>query len=198
MFSALLRGSGPQPENLVYSDFTSEELYQEGAKRGAIDPCFPSKLGIPHVHNLLFVQHAKKPLDMIFFPMIDDLHQRLENCSRPARLPDRRRDARSRQGRVHQGRRSLQGEGRRVPRSLRQPRDKPLCLSARCTRRSRTSWGSARRKPSRHSGWLTRHSTTSTVGHAREQRARDPRQAGARRRLGIVVLGRVRITTIPA
>ena len=41
--------------------------------------CFPSKLGIPHVHNLLYKAHAKKPLDIIFFPMIDcltsDLHK---------------------------------------------------------------------------------------------------------------------------
>jgi predicted nucleotide-binding protein (sugar kinase/HSP70/actin superfamily) len=57
----------------VYSDFTSEHLYKEGAKRGAIDPCFPSKVGIPHVHNLLHVHHKKKPLDIIFFPMIDSL-----------------------------------------------------------------------------------------------------------------------------
>jgi predicted nucleotide-binding protein (sugar kinase/HSP70/actin superfamily) len=48
-------------------------MYKEGAKRGAIDPCFPSKLGIPHVHNLLYKVHAKKPLDIIFFPMIDCL-----------------------------------------------------------------------------------------------------------------------------
>ena len=61
------------PENLVWSDPTSQDLYREGAKRGAIDPCFPSKLGIPHVHNLLYKVHAKKPLDIIFFPMIDCL-----------------------------------------------------------------------------------------------------------------------------
>ncbi|MBI1984074.1 MAG: CoA activase, partial [Acidobacteria bacterium] len=48
-------------------------LYKEGAKRGAIDPCFPSKVGIPHVHNLLYVHNKKKPLDIIFCPMIDDL-----------------------------------------------------------------------------------------------------------------------------
>jgi predicted nucleotide-binding protein (sugar kinase/HSP70/actin superfamily) len=42
-------------------------MYKEGAKRGAIDPCFPSKLGIPHVHNLIFKHHEKKPLDSIFF-----------------------------------------------------------------------------------------------------------------------------------
>ena len=30
-------------------------------------------MGIPHVHNLLYVHHKKKPLDIIFCPMIDDL-----------------------------------------------------------------------------------------------------------------------------
>ena len=70
-----------QPENLVYSDFTAQEMYRAGAGRGAIDPCFPSKIGIPHVYNLIFQKHAKKPLDAIFFPMIDTLHQPLKNCS---------------------------------------------------------------------------------------------------------------------
>jgi len=73
IFSAYFESLGVKPENLVYSDYTSETLYKEGAKRGAIDPCFPSKVGIPHVHNLLYVHHKKKPLDIIFFPMIDCL-----------------------------------------------------------------------------------------------------------------------------
>ncbi|HYY17017.1 MAG TPA: BadF/BadG/BcrA/BcrD ATPase family protein, partial [Gammaproteobacteria bacterium] len=73
IFSAYFEALGIKPENLVYSDYTSEQLYKEGAKRGAIDPCFPSKVGIPHVHNLLFVHHKKKALDLIFFPMIDSL-----------------------------------------------------------------------------------------------------------------------------
>ncbi|HYE66037.1 MAG TPA: BadF/BadG/BcrA/BcrD ATPase family protein, partial [Pyrinomonadaceae bacterium] len=60
-------------KHLVYSDYTTEQLYKEGAKRGAIDPCFPSKVGIPHVHNLIYTHHKKKPLDMIFFPMVDVL-----------------------------------------------------------------------------------------------------------------------------
>jgi activator of 2-hydroxyglutaryl-CoA dehydratase/predicted nucleotide-binding protein (sugar kinase/HSP70/actin superfamily) len=77
LFSAYFEALGLRPQNLVYSDYTTEELYKEGAKRGAIDPCFPSKLGIPHVHNLLFKHHEKKPLDVIFFPMIDDLHSDL-------------------------------------------------------------------------------------------------------------------------
>jgi activator of 2-hydroxyglutaryl-CoA dehydratase/predicted nucleotide-binding protein (sugar kinase/HSP70/actin superfamily) len=73
VFSAYFEALGVKTENLVYSDYTSEQLYKEGAKRGAIDPCFPSKVGIPHVHNLLYVHHKKKPLDIIFFPMIDSL-----------------------------------------------------------------------------------------------------------------------------
>ncbi len=73
LFSAYFEALGIKSENIVYSDYTSEELYKSGAKRGAIDPCFPSKVGIPHVHNLLYVQQKKKPLNVIFFPMIDDL-----------------------------------------------------------------------------------------------------------------------------
>ncbi len=73
IFSAYFESLGIPAENLIYSDYTNEQLYKEGAKRGAIDPCFPSKVGIPHVHNLLYVHHKKKPLDVIFCPMIDDL-----------------------------------------------------------------------------------------------------------------------------
>src|SRR6266508_5284789 len=73
IFSADFEALGIKPENLVYSDYTSAPLSQEGAKRGAIDPSFPSKVGIPHVHTLLFVHHKKKALDIIFFPMIDSL-----------------------------------------------------------------------------------------------------------------------------
>ena len=81
MFRRYLESLGLQPENLVYSEFTGQEMYRQGAGRGAIDPCFPSKIGIPHVYNLIFVKHQKKPLDAIFFPMIDTLHQPLKNCS---------------------------------------------------------------------------------------------------------------------
>jgi predicted CoA-substrate-specific enzyme activase len=73
LFSAYFESLGILPGNLVYSDYTSEQLYKEGAKRGSIDPCFPSKVAIPHIHNLLYVHHKKKKLDYIFFPMIDSL-----------------------------------------------------------------------------------------------------------------------------
>jgi predicted CoA-substrate-specific enzyme activase len=73
-FNAYFESLGVQGGNLVYSDYTSPELYREGSGRGAIDPCFPAKIGIAHVHNLLFAKHAKKKLDYVFFPMIDVLH----------------------------------------------------------------------------------------------------------------------------
>ncbi len=79
VFTAYFISLGVKTENIVWSDYTTEQLYKEGAKRGAIDPCFPSKLGIPHVHNLLMTHHAKKPLDIIFFPMIDCLTSDLRN-----------------------------------------------------------------------------------------------------------------------
>jgi activator of 2-hydroxyglutaryl-CoA dehydratase/predicted nucleotide-binding protein (sugar kinase/HSP70/actin superfamily) len=73
-FNAYFESLGVQGGNLIYSDYTSGELYREGSGRGAIDPCFPAKIGIAHAHNLLFTKHAKKKLDYIFFPMVDVLH----------------------------------------------------------------------------------------------------------------------------
>ena len=76
-FNAYFESLGVQDTNLVYSDYTSGELYREGAGRGAIDPCFPAKVAVAHVHNLLLVKHAKKKLDCVFFPMVDVLHTSL-------------------------------------------------------------------------------------------------------------------------
>ncbi len=87
LFTGYFVSLGVQPENIVFSDYTTEALYKEGAKRGAIDPCFPSKLGIPHVHNLLYTHHAKKPLDLIFFPMIDCLTTDLKHVQASRSCP---------------------------------------------------------------------------------------------------------------
>ena len=73
LFNGYLESLGVQPENIVYSDYTSSDLYRAGASRGAIDPCFPAKIGISHVYNLIQEKHRKKPLDVIFFPMYDVL-----------------------------------------------------------------------------------------------------------------------------
>lgn len=77
LFHAYFESLGVQPENIIYSDYTSSELYRAGASRGAIDPCFPAKIGISHVYNLIQEKHRKQPLDVIFFPMYDVLHSSL-------------------------------------------------------------------------------------------------------------------------
>src|ERR1700674_3744807 len=73
LFNGYFESLGVQPENIIYSDYTSSELYRAGASRGAIDPCFPAKIGISHVYNLIQEKHRKKPLNVIFFPMYDVL-----------------------------------------------------------------------------------------------------------------------------
>ena len=79
LFSSYLESLGVPAENVVYSDFTSGEMYRAGSSRGSIDPCYPSKITIAHVHNLIFNKHARKPLHAIFFPMFDVLASPLLN-----------------------------------------------------------------------------------------------------------------------
>jgi predicted CoA-substrate-specific enzyme activase len=81
LFNAYFASLGMQSENIVYSDYTTPDLYRAGASRGAIDPCYPSKIGIAHVYNLLAVKHSKKPLNAIWFPMYDVLHTPLVNLT---------------------------------------------------------------------------------------------------------------------
>ena len=78
-FSAYLESLGVNPRNIVYSDFTTDAMYREGTKRGAIDPCFPAKVVVAHTHNLIYKHHRRKPLDHIFSPMFDVLNTPLVN-----------------------------------------------------------------------------------------------------------------------
>ncbi|RPJ62947.1 MAG: hypothetical protein EHM24_25210 [Acidobacteria bacterium] len=71
LFAGYLESLGIARANIVYSDVTTNEMYRAGASRGAIDPCFPSKVALAHVHNLLYVKHKRSPLGVIFFPMLD-------------------------------------------------------------------------------------------------------------------------------
>ena len=73
LFSAYLESLGVSPENIIYSDFTTNEMYRNGSSRGSIDPCFPSKITIAHFHNLIYKKHTHKPLHAIFLPMFDVL-----------------------------------------------------------------------------------------------------------------------------
>lgn len=75
-WTAYFEALGIKPENIIYSDDTSEELFEEGNKYGSIDPCFPSKVVQAHIHNLLY---KKKGIKYIFFPSITHVDTFLEN-----------------------------------------------------------------------------------------------------------------------
>jgi predicted CoA-substrate-specific enzyme activase len=80
LFSAYFVNLGIPARNLRYSHYSTPERYQEAAGFSATDPCFPSKVAIAHVYELL--QHCQKePLDAIFFPMFDVLSSPLEHCA---------------------------------------------------------------------------------------------------------------------
>jgi len=102
LFSAYLQSLGVQPENIVYSDYTSPELYRAGASRGAIDPCFPAKVAISHVHDLLRVKHPKSR-STNFLPMADVLHTSLVKVIGSNACPTVTATPRNGQSRVHQG-----------------------------------------------------------------------------------------------
>jgi predicted nucleotide-binding protein (sugar kinase/HSP70/actin superfamily) len=70
---AYLQALGVKPKNIQFSDQTSERLWDEGSRRGAIDPCFPAKVSQAHLHNLLNKHHKRKSLDLIWFPSITHL-----------------------------------------------------------------------------------------------------------------------------
>jgi predicted nucleotide-binding protein (sugar kinase/HSP70/actin superfamily) len=81
LFSAYLQGLGVDPDNIVFSAFTSLDMYRDGTGRGAIDPCYPSKVALAHVHDLMRPRPKRRPLDAIFFPMIDVVPMQFVNAT---------------------------------------------------------------------------------------------------------------------
>ena len=73
--------------NIVFSDDTSEEMWQAGGKYGSVDPCFPAKVVQAHIHNLLFEHHEKKPLNAIFFPSLTHIPTFVEGVMDTACCP---------------------------------------------------------------------------------------------------------------
>jgi activator of 2-hydroxyglutaryl-CoA dehydratase/predicted nucleotide-binding protein (sugar kinase/HSP70/actin superfamily) len=78
---------GVPSRGVVFSDETSEELWQAGGKYGSVDPCYPAKVAQAHIHNLLFEHHARKRLDYIFFPCLTHVPTYVENVMDTACCP---------------------------------------------------------------------------------------------------------------
>lgn len=86
LFSAYFESLGVPAANLHYSHFSSPERYQQAAGFAAVDPCFPSKVAVAHVYELLEAA-KKRSLDAIFFPMFDVLTSPLDGCVASSACP---------------------------------------------------------------------------------------------------------------
>jgi len=84
-FIAYFESLGIPYEHLVFSEVTTEALWREGSRRGAIDPCFPSKVATAHVHWLLF--EARRRPDVIVFPALLSLPSELDHTVDAAACP---------------------------------------------------------------------------------------------------------------
>lgn len=67
-----LESLGVSPRNVVWSDETSEELWRAGSTYGAIDPCYPAKVALAHLYDLLHRVHTRERLDYLWFPAITE------------------------------------------------------------------------------------------------------------------------------
>ncbi len=83
---------GMPRQNIVWSPYTTEELFAEGARYGSIDPCYPSKVIQAHVHHLVFHAHTDPkrrhgPLDYIYYPCITHIPSWVTNTMDTAACP---------------------------------------------------------------------------------------------------------------
>jgi predicted nucleotide-binding protein (sugar kinase/HSP70/actin superfamily) len=72
-FSTFFRTLGVT--NIIWSDYTSQTLWNEGNSWGAIDPCFPAKVAPAHIHNLL----TKNKLTTLCFPCVTHLESIIDD-----------------------------------------------------------------------------------------------------------------------
>ncbi len=63
---------------IVWSRFTDADMYKTGSKRGSIDPCFPSKVAVSHIHDLIFTD---KKVAYIYYPTLINLMDNFVNTA---------------------------------------------------------------------------------------------------------------------
>lgn len=69
-----LQALGLDPLNVVFSGFSNEDMFLEGAKYGSVDSCYPAKVAQSHVYSLLFdKKYVKKGFDYLWFPAVTHL-----------------------------------------------------------------------------------------------------------------------------
>ncbi|MCF6244501.1 MAG: acyl-CoA dehydratase activase-related protein [Sulfurovum sp.] len=61
-------------KNIIFSDFSNEDMYLEGAKYGSVDSCYPAKVAQSHVYALLYEKKfARKKFEYMWFPAVTEL-----------------------------------------------------------------------------------------------------------------------------
>ena len=86
-FQTYFESLGVGAQNIIYSDYTDPAMWYKGSRRGSIDQCFPSKVALAHVHNLIFDKKDKDKPDVIFYPIINRLLSELVNIEDSAACP---------------------------------------------------------------------------------------------------------------
>ena len=81
LFTAYLTSLGIPADHITFSDTTTLAQFRDAIGFAAVDPCFPSKVCIAHVLNLLNKSRTKHALDYVFFPMIDSVPSSLHGCA---------------------------------------------------------------------------------------------------------------------
>ena len=81
-----LRAAGVPRADVVLTPPTSPKLFHEGARWGVTDPCFPSKLVLAHVDQLLR-GHATRPIDVLFMPTLTHAKIAVRGTSDSASCP---------------------------------------------------------------------------------------------------------------
>jgi predicted CoA-substrate-specific enzyme activase len=80
LFTAYLKSLGVSAHHITFSDTTTLAQFKEAVGLAAVDPCFPSKVCIAHILNLLKKSRSRHKLDYIFFPMVDAIMSSLHGC----------------------------------------------------------------------------------------------------------------------
>ena len=89
-FRTFFETLGLPSHNLIWSEFTTEEMWSEGGRYGSIDPCFPSKVTQSHIHELLFHAHKDRrrgPLNYLYYPCMTHIPSWVEGTMDNATCP---------------------------------------------------------------------------------------------------------------
>jgi len=69
-----LEALGIEAKHIIFSDFSNEDMYLEGAKYGSVDSCYPAKVAQSHVYALLYTKKfARKKCQYMWFPAVTEL-----------------------------------------------------------------------------------------------------------------------------